>query len=1010
MHRRHCETWKVLAIVSGVALLSIAHASGHANAAARPQSPEAALRSLAASAGFTVELVAAEPLVRDPIAFDWGPDGKLWVVEMIDYPLGVDNKGRPGGRISVLEDTDGDGRYDRSRVFLDRLLHPTGVMAWRRGILVTCAPEIFYAEDTDGDGKADRRDVLFTGFGQVNPQHRLNGLRWGLDNWIYCANGDFAQNRDRSHTPAAAPVAQGTTFDKVDDVQRLVDSGAAILSVKTGALADIRNRDFRIRPDEGLLEPQTGQSQYGRDRDDWGNWFACNHAVPMWHFALDDHYLRRNPHLAAPNPRVEPPRSLTFPRSAVGRETGTARSREGNPFTSACGIAVYRDDLFGPQFAGSWLVCEPVHNLVHREVLVPEGATFSSRRPANEQKTEFLASSDTWFSPVMVRTGPDGALWIADMYRQALEHPNWMPDGWQDRVDVRAGNDRGRIYRVFPAGQKPRSIPRLDRLDTPRLVKALDSPNGWQRDTAQQLLVQRGDKSAIPLLINQATDNPRALCRLHSLCTLDGLDALDSGLLSRALSDRHAGVRRHAVRLCDARLADAPLLGEALLKVVAERDPFVRLQLAYTLGQWDDPRAAQALGELLAHDNNDQFIAAAAISSFTANNIAQVVETVFSKIAGREAPPVDMLENFVRSALGFRNEHASAVVLRKIAAGEDGTYAGWQFAALERLVDILDQRNTSLKKIGDEAGGELQMAVKQLGGLFAAARRALADDAAEHEARLQALRLLGRGPDHQEDDIEALAERLAPQAPPDVQAAAMGALGAIADARVPQIIVRGWKSYGPELRPRALDVLLQREERARALLDAIEHEEIAAAEIDAIRRQRLLDHQSAAIRERAARLLAGTVNSDRQKVVESYQDALSLAPDGKRGAQIFAKSCAACHRLGNVGQAVGPDLATVRDKPPEWFLPAIFDPNKAVETKYVNYVAVTKNGVTLTGVLTNESMNSITLAGPEGKSHVILRGDLDELASSGKSAMPEGFEKDLKPQDVADLIAFLRGK
>src|SRR5260370_19238877 len=249
--------------------------------------------------------MAAEPLVQDPIAFAWGPDGKLWVVEMGDYPLGVDGKGKPGGKVKFLEDTKGTGKYDKATVFLDNLPFPTGVLPWGKGSLVTCAPDIFYAEDTGGTGKADKKVVLYTGFALGNPQHRVNSLVWGLDGWIYCANGD---------------------------------SGGKVKSLKTGKAVDIRGRDFRIKPNTGEIEPESGQTQYGRSRDDWGNWFGNNNSNPMYLFALEDQYIRRNPHVAAPDPRVPVsvtpgvapvyPVSRTLPRF---NDFNTA-----NHFTSAC--------------------------------------------------------------------------------------------------------------------------------------------------------------------------------------------------------------------------------------------------------------------------------------------------------------------------------------------------------------------------------------------------------------------------------------------------------------------------------------------------------------------------------------------------------------------------------------------------------------------------------------------------------------------------------------------------
>jgi putative membrane-bound dehydrogenase-like protein len=960
------------------ALLLLAALCGPAaagdNAEPAAQSPEASLRSIRPRPGFTVELVAAEPLVQSPIAFAWGPDGKLWVVEMGDYPLGVDGKGKPGGRVKYLEDSKGTGKYDKVTVFLDNLPFPTSVLPWRKGVLVTCAPEIFYAEDTKGTGQADLRVPLYVGFREGNQQHRVNSLVWGLDNWIYCANGD---------------------------------SGGVVKSVKKGTALDIRGRDLRIRPDTGELDLQSGQTQYGRSRDDWGNWFGNNNSWPMWHFTLADHYLRRNPHVAAPDPRVQvsetPGASRVYPISRTLPRFNNPQSA--NHFTSACSAIVYRDELFGPAFVHSTFVSEPVHNLVHREVIQPTGTTFTSRRADDEQTSEFLASSDNWFRPTTIQTGPDGTLWIADMYRAVIEHPEWIPKDWQQRIDLRAGHDRGRIYRVYPEGAKPRAIPRLDRLDTAGLVAALDSPNGWQRDMAQQMLYWRQDRAAVPLLEKLATESARPLARLHALCTLDSQDALTAALLQRALADTHPGVRRHAVRLCEGRLGGTPELGAALLKRLEDSDPQVLLQLACTLGEWDDPRAGRALGQLALRDQQDRFLAAAVMSSVNARNLDAVLLAVLTTET-RKTPHASLVESLLRMALAEKQTKAMVGLLKLISAPDRDKDRAWRFAALAGLVDALDQRSTSLAALRAQGNEELKAAVDALAEQFQEARASLAGK--DVKEQLAAVRLLGRGLDRKREDVEMLAGLLVPQTDRDVQAAAVAALGKLTDTRVPELLLSGWKSYGPALRLQVFDALLSRTERALAFLDALEGKKILASELDAIRRQRLLDHKDTRIRQRAAKVLADAIAPDRQKVVDTYQSVLTLKGDRERGGKVFARACAACHRVGDVGHVVGPDLASVGDKSPQGLLIAILDPNRVVEARYLSYLASMKNGQTYSGVLASETGNSVTLVEPDGKQRVLLRSALDELVSTGKSLMPDGLEKDLPPQDMADLIAFIR--
>jgi putative membrane-bound dehydrogenase-like protein len=949
--------------------------------------------------GFKVELMVAEPLIESPIAFDWGTDGKLWVVEMRDYPLGMDNKGKPGGRIVCLEATHGDGRFDKATVFLDNLLFPTGVMTWGKGVLVSCAPDILYAEDTDGDGKADKVEVLFTGFGEANPQHRVNGLRWGLDNWVYCANGDFAQVRKFGPPPRPGESGTGFSSSQAEDLRRLALAGAHVKSRKTGATWDIRNRDLRIRPDEGLLDPQSGQAQFGRDRDDWGNWFGCNNALPMWHYVLEDHHLRRNPHVAAPSPRVEAPRSVTY-ALGVGRDTGTPRNSAGNAWTSGCGITIYRDTLFGPEFAENWFTCEPVHNLVHREVLQRAGVTFTSRRGADEQTSEFLASSDPMFTPVTLRTGPDGALWVADMYRKVLEHPHWLPAGWEKTIDVRAGHDRGRIYRVYPADRKPRTWPRLDRLDTAGLVALLDSPNGWLRDKAQQMMVQRRDRSAVKALEEKVTNGATVLGRLHALCTLDGLQVVRVGVLREALMDRHAGIRRHAVRLCDGVEKHMPELESVLREVSDDPDPVVRMQLAYTLGSWESLPCGSTLGKLLVQNAADPYLTAAALSSVHRKNLQTVATTVLD---ARGPLPAAVTLGLLQSAVGFGEPRAAARLLRRLARPKDGHVGVAELTALAGWLDFLDQRGTPLAQLAKDADEPLRSELKDLDTVFAAARKLAGDLRAPLADRVQAVRLLGRG-DRRPEDREALAALLGPQHAEELQAAAIAGLGQVGDS---EALLKEWKSFTPRLRLRILDVLLQRPDGPKAILAALASKRTLPQDVPLPIRQRLLEHPDKEVRTRAGKVFIDLVDPDRNKVVIAYEAALRRKGDPARGLRVFGKSCATCHRLGVVGQAIGPDLTMTRDKPPEWFLPALFDPSRAVEAQYLTYTATTKEGRTFSGLLAEESGSSVTLISPTGERHVILRANLEELASNGKSLMPDGMEKDLSVQDTTDVIAFL---
>lgn len=947
-----------------------------------PKSPEASLEAIRLRPGMKVELVVSEPLIADPVAFDWGPDGALWVAEMGDYPNGAtwnkagDPIGEPGGRVRRLIDEDGDGRYDRATVFLDKLPFPNGVKAWRNGVLVSAAPEVFYAEDTDGDGIADKRETLFQGFVEGNQQHRANGLQWGVDNWLYMANGD---------------------------------SGGTVKSLKTGQSIDIRGRDLRIRPDTGELEAVSGQTQFGRNCDDWGNWFGGNNSNPMWHYVLDDHYQKRNPHYASPagNHHIsnQPGASTVFPTSRT--LTRFNDFDKADRFTSACSPMIYRDELVGSsqrsavsgqqEEIAQAFVCEPVHNLVHREIVRPDGATFASQRADDELDSEFLASSDNWFRPTMVRTGPDGAVWICDMYRLVIEHPEWIPAAWQQKLDLRAGHDMGRIYRVTPSDGQPRPIVRLDQLDTKSLVAAFDSPNGWQRDMVQQMLLWRGDATAIEPLQQLAAQAKRPTTRLHAICTLDGLGAVSPALIVQLLNDDHPGVRRHAIRIAERSINSSEQIVAAIQALAEDGDSQVRLQVAYTLGEWNDPRSGHELARLAIVNRDDRYIVAAALSGIREDNIGNAMDLVLPEAASQSL----LVEQLLSIAIGIGKPELLQNAIGTVFNKPTSDFAAWQFATATTVLHALDRRKLDRTKLFDK---ELS---NQLRKLLSSARQIALDHQSSERQRVACIELLGVAAAGS-DDLAALSELLSSRHSSAVQTAAVHAMTARNLAETPKLLLTDWRSHLPSLRAQILDRLLARTQWTHALLAAIEAGDVSSTEVDARLRQQLVTHRDAAIREHATKLLSTATTTSRAEILSDYAHAAQLDGDVERGKLIFTKSCATCHRLQETGKHVGPDLTALTDKSPSAMLVAILDPNRAVEDKFRNYVALTNDGRQFTGMITNETGNSITLTGADAKEQTILRTDLEELLSTGKSLMPEGMEKDLPPQAVADVVAFAR--
>lgn len=956
-----------------------------------PLAPNDALKTIHVKPGFKVELVAAEPLVVDPIAFDWGPDGRLWVVEMRDYPNGLDwhgpadTKNKPGGRVKVLRDKDGDGKYDEAATFLDHLSYPTGIKVWRRGVLITAAPEIIYAEDTNGDDVADVKKPLFRGFGEGNQQHRVNGLRWGYDGWLYVGNGD---------------------------------SGGRIKSLLTGEEFNISGRDLRINPDTGAMEAQSGQTQFGRNRDDFGNWFGGNNSNPIWHYVLDDHYLRRNPHVATPEVKHHiskvPGPAPVFPKSkTLARFNDFDRA---NRFTSACSPVIYRDTWLGDYYYGNCFVCEPVHNLVHHELVQADGLTFLAERPKDESSSEFLASTDSWFRPVMCSTGPDGALYIADMYRFVIEHPQWIPEGLQRKIDLKLGDDKGRIYRVYREGKPPRPLVRLDQLDAKGLVATLNSPNGPQRDLAQQLLVWSKPEDAIPLLSSLARSADLPQVRGQSLATLQLLEGLSAETLLAALADGNRGVAKEAVRLSEPFLEKSADLRVAISKLAKVDDNPLRMQIAYSVGEVHQGQealswAVDVLLELqtaIARFEHDPFgvgyqidknLKYGVFSSLHKENAQVLIERP------GVAEPGSPASALFTAALPLLDSEA----LRKVAARAlEREPAEADLATLQRLgliLEVVDQKKTPREQ---QLGLDL---IRKIDSFLTQARK-LATSPAETKdeiaLRVEAIRLLVYSRSKDESDLQLLGSLLRPQEAPEVQSAALLALVRRSDARAPELLLSNWNSHTPQTRQNILNVLLVRDDWAGKLLTEIEAGKIEPSQLDASRRQAFLVHKSPALRQRAEKLFQAAGSDDRRQVLESYQDVLKLSPDADRGKAVFAKRCAACHKLGEVGHDVGPSLVALTDRSPAVMLTAIIDPNRAVEDKFREYQILTTDGQSLTGILLVETSTSLTLLKAGQSQTTLPRNQVEELRATGKSLMPDGLERDMSKQDLADLLDFLQ--
>ena len=957
-----------------------------------PVEPRLAVDAFVTAAGFHVEQVAAEPLIADPIAMAFDDQARLYVVEMHDYS--EDTEGNLGV-IRLLTDTKGDGRFDTSSVFADKLSWPTAVICYDGGIFVGAAPDILFLKDTDGDGRADVIKKVFTGFGRGNVQGLLNSFAWGLDNRIHGATSSV-----------------GATVRAADDekAKPLVLSG----------------RDFAFDPRTLQIVATSGGGQYGMSFDKWGHKFVCSNSDHIQQVMFEDRYVARNPYLAAPGARVsiaadgpaaeiyraspvEPWRVVRTRLRVAGKVPGPIEGggRASGYFTGATGITIYRGNAWPAAWQGLAIMGDACTNLAHRKRLEPNGLEMIARRI--DADGEFVASRDIWFRPVQFANAPDGALYVADMYREVIEHPLSLPPVIKKHLDLTSGRDRGRVYRVLPDGFQQPALPQLGAASTAELVAALAHENGWHRETAARLLYERQDKAAAQELETLASRAPLAEGRMHALYALSGLQSLMPRALLIGLADEHPQVRRHAVRLAERAAVDSPELREKLFQLAGEEpDLEVRYQLLFSLGEFDAPGRDVALAKLARRDSADRWIRMALLSSLSAG-----VEGVFQEL---------MRDKAFRGTDDGRS--LLAALSAQAGASARQTDVAAVLASVEALpageADLAGQLVRGLSEGAARQGGSLERfltgqssgrARQVLAKLLEAAQKTARDGSHKAPERARAIAMLTLGPSR--DALPVFKELVDHRQPQEVQLAALAALGRSDDAAAAAVILEAWPALSPRLRAQASESLFARADRLPSLLDAVAEGRFKAADLEAARVQQLLAHSDSAIRARASELLGSVKPGRRQDVVDAYRGALEMKGDVDAGRKHFQKVCAACHRVEGVGYEIGANLAAMKNRGPEAILVNVLDPNREVNPQFVNYALTTTDGRTLTGMIESESATSVTLKRGEGLTDTVLRVNIDELAASGQSLMPEGVEQQFgeqqsdRQQALADLIAYL---
>ncbi len=834
-----------LSLVLGSTLLAIVAVKAEEPKAAGPLSPREEQATFRLPKGFQIDLIAAEPDVIDPVAMAFDENGRLFVAEMRGYPNGGRATGTiTSGRIKLLEDHDGDGVYETSRVYADGLRFPTGITPWRGGLLVANAPDILYLEDTKGKGKADRRRTLYTGFNLANIQQIVNSLQWGLDNWVYGVAGSDGGTIHSSEKPAMPALT-------------------------------LRSRGIRFHPETpGEIEPTSGGGQYGLTPDEWQHWFTATNSQHLRNIILSDHYLRRNPALPVSAVTLDIPdhgaackvyRRSPFEAWRVertGRRKGGPDAKRfsstelvpGGYITSACSPVVYAAEAFPEAYRGNVFVCDPANNLIHRDVLIPKGATFIAKRAEGEENCEFLASTDNWFRPVHLTLGPDGALYVLDFYREVIETPLSLPEDIKQKLNLQS-RGRGRIWRISVQGQ-PRRKPSLGKASTQALVEHLSDANLWWRLTAQRLLVERQDREAVKPLRQFALRAKSAPGRAHALWTLHGLKALPDADVEQALKDPEAGVREQALRLADERLSGSAKLRAAVIALTEDPSPRVRFQLAFTLGESDNAVTVSALARVARQDAGDRWTQMAVLSSRRGAGIGLLEALVKdSSFIDRATPDRVQLLNRLAALVGAKAGDTDLERALSLLGESAKDAAPWKLALLDGLGQGLQNSSRSLAHLWDEPPPALKEAIAHARPLFEQAVTVSQDTKRPATERIAAIRLLSRGP--YVLAASAAPELLNPRTQPEVQLAMVRTLSLHIQPEVADLLLAAWSGYSPAVRREVVESLFARADRLPRLLTALEQKKVLSNQFEPLRVEQLRKHPSEKLRARTVRILAG---------------------------------------------------------------------------------------------------------------------------------------------------------
>lgn len=951
-----------------------------------------ALASFQIEPGMRIELIAAEPLVIDPVALAFDENRQMYVVEDRGYPDPVEGGSTTTlGRVALLKDTNGDGIYDKRTEFATGLTYPNGLMPWKGGVFVTCSPDIYYLKDTDNDGIADIRKVVLTGFfATQTAQIRMSHPTMGLDGWVYVTAGLNGGNVTSPEHPDRPAVS-------------------------------FKQTDGRFNPETFEFEVTGGKSQFGLTFDAYGRRFGCSNRHPIMHSVMEPWFLRRNANLlfneTVQNVSKVEAEATVYP---VSRSVTSAdfipkligRSHAGT-FTAASGLMVFNGSGLTSAHKGNIFICESAQNLIQRQIVSPEGVSFKSKTPYEGR--EFLSSTDEWFRPVSLQHGPEGGLYLADMHRKVIDHPAYIPEEARPGLDWESGKTDGRIYRILRKDFVPKKYNAATGLSsnskTADLTMYLASGEEWERNTAHRLLLERKDKTSVPALKKIAVESVFPESRARAVWLLNSLGSLDLITLKKVLADKEAGVREQAVLLAGNMSQKHPELVQSI--VAASNDAAIRVRYNSTLvlGSMEGPQVVQALAKSASRDGADKWFRAAVLSGIE----KRMPEFLAAFRDQKNAEPVafaSVMKDLGRLFGNGASAEACRVLLQEVLVSNADPE--WRIATMLGLAEGISGRS---KEFGTSPKGLLYAILgnnasgSDISALDNFVNRALDIAGKQTEStrlRISATALLGYT--DFERSHSALQKMMVPSTPPELLLEAISSFTRLDDPRGAAILLekKAWSAYTPRIKSAVVAAVVSKPSFINELFLAIEKGTISGAELSSADRMRLISDKNVQISDRAKILFKELEGGDRMTVYQDYRKALTAQVDAKLGKAVFQKACSACHTYQNVGGKVGPDLTGVKNQPADALLLHILVPNYEVLPAYQSISISTNDGRSFSGWLVSENENSLTLRTTFGTDESILRRNISSLSNSGLSLMPDGLEQSISKDEMAKLIAYLK--